>query len=133
MKTFASMFLGSVLFLLAAGSQERKPQAQTLPVYDVSHQETFTGSVQDVRDYKCPVSGSVGAHLTVKGLAEVIEIHLAPSAFLKEYEIKFKAGDKVAVVGTRVTFEGKPALLARSVRVGQETYIFRDEKGRPLW
>ena len=29
--------------------------------------------------------------------------------------------------------EGKPALIAKSVTIGRETFNFRDAKGRPLW
>jgi hypothetical protein len=32
-----------------------------------------------------------------------------------------------------VTFDGKPAVLARLIKVKNETFMFRDEKGRPLW
>ncbi len=133
MKTFAAIFLCSMLLLLAASSQEKKPQREAVPGYDTANQETFTGSVLEIKEYKCPVTGTVGSHLALKGANEVIEVHLAPVAFMKEYGIVFKTGDKLDVVGTRVTFAGKPALLARSAKVGRETFLFRDEKGRPLW
>ena len=62
-----------------------------------------------------------------------IEVHLAPATFMKQYGITISKGDKATVVGSRITFEGKPALVAKSVTIAHDTYIFRDDKGRPLW
>ncbi|MBZ5523679.1 MAG: alcohol dehydrogenase catalytic domain-containing protein [Acidobacteriia bacterium] len=41
--------------------------------------------------------------------------------------------DVITITGTKVTFDGKPAVLARVIKYKNETYLFRDEKGRPLW
>lgn len=37
------------------------------------------------------------------------------------------------VTGSRVTFDGKPAIIAAEVKKGGETLKLRDEKGRPVW
>jgi hypothetical protein len=52
---------------------------------------------------------------------------------MKQYEIAIRKNDKVTVFGSRITFEGKPALIARSVVIGRDTFNFRDSNGRPLW
>jgi hypothetical protein len=40
---------------------------------------------------------------------------------------------RIEVKGSRVTFEGKPALIAAEVRKGDEVLKLRDEAGMPLW
>ena len=52
---------------------------------------------------------------------------------MKQYEINIRKDDNVTVVGSKIMFEGKTALIARSVVIGRDTYNFRDNKGRPLW
>ena len=88
----------------------------------------------ETKDFQCPVTGAVGSHITVKSETGSIEVHLAPASFMKPvYEINVRKGDNVTVVGSRITYEGKSALIAKSVAIGNETYNFRDESGKPLW
>jgi hypothetical protein len=131
---------GTLLLLLIAGEasqvifqQKPVPPAQQNFNYDPANQTTLQGTIEEVKDYKCPVTGTVGSHISVKGEQTSTEIHLAPAKFMKEYEIVLKPGDAVKIVGVKIVFDGKPGMLAKSVTVGKETFIFRDDKGRPLW
>jgi DNA/RNA endonuclease YhcR with UshA esterase domain len=118
----------------AVVSQEKNPPAQQPKyAYDQGTQQTVEGIVTDTQDYSCPVSGTVGSHITLKGDVSTIEVHLAPASFMKQYEITVHKGDRVTVVGSKITFEGKPALIAKTIVLGRDTYNFRDSKGRPLW
>lgn len=101
--------------------------------YDSAQQVTISGKIQEVKEYQCPVSGTVGAHITVKSDSGTMEVHLAPVTFLKDYEITLRAGDEVKVVGAKIVVEGKPALMARTVAVGDTVFTFRDPNGKPLW
>ncbi|HZI57309.1 MAG TPA: hypothetical protein VFF39_11065 [Verrucomicrobiae bacterium] len=133
------ILLGALLLLVLAGvstliSQEKTPpQPLHNHAYDQNTLEKVEGLVVDARDYNCPVSGTVGSHITVKGEGRDIEVHLAPASFMQRYEIAIRKNDKVTVFGSRITFEGKPALIARSVVIGRDTFNFRDNNGRPLW
>jgi hypothetical protein len=131
-------FLGILIMLLLAGagsviSQEKNTPPQNTYTYDLSTQHTVSGSVIGGRDFQCPVSGTLGSHITVKTETGAIEVHLAPTSFIKQYEILIRKDDNVTVVGSRIMFEGKPALIAKSIVIGRDTYNFRDPKGRPLW
>ena len=132
-------FLGTWMVALLVGviplavSQDRISAPHETYPYDVSSQKVTTGIVLEIKDYKCPVTGTVGSHLTLKRSGDIIEVHLGPAAFLKQYEIVINKGDEVAIEGAPILFEGKPALLAKTVAVGKLTYAFRDAKGRPLW
>ena len=110
------------------------PQDANVPRYDVTKEVTIKGVVTDVVDRTCPVSGGMGAHLVLK-LAEVnsIEVHLAPTKFVKNYELVFKKGDQVEVIGSKVNFEDKDTIFARQITRGNDSFVFRDEKGKPVW
>ena len=133
------VFFGIGLLLLCAGelfqmfSQQKIAPRQTPIAYDNSSQETVQGKIQEVREYACPVTGATGSHITVKTTEGAVEVHLAPAKFLKEYEISFKPGEDVKVVGAKATVDGKPGVLAKTVTVGQDTFVFRDDHGKPLW
>ena len=130
--------LGTLMLLLLAiasrmVSQEKAAPPQTGYKYDQASQQTLRGWVVAENDFQCPVSGTVGSHITVKSETGSTEVHLAPVKFMKQYEINIRKDDNVTVIGSRIMFDGKPALIARSVAVGRDTYNFRDDKGRPLW
>ena len=137
MKSFsvvvATMLLGFLGVARVVQSQEKAAPSQAKYSYDPARQVTVTGKIEETRDYHCPVSGAVGSHFTIKAEGELLEVHLAPARFMKDYEIKFRPGDDVKIVGVKFDFEGKRAVMARSVTVGNDTYLFRDEKGKPLW
>ena len=130
--------LGLWLLLLMAAfplavAADKNPPAHEMYPYDLAQQRIISGTVIDVHEYQCPVSGTVGTHITVKRLGETIEVHLAPARFLKQYEIVINKGDAVEIQGANVTVDGKPGLLAQIVADGSFTYAFRDAKGKPLW
>ena len=132
-KTVGKLSLALLSLTMLAVAQEKKAANPEVPRYDVAAQQTITGSIQEIKDYKCPVTGSIGTHLAIKTLAGTLEAHLAPASFLKNYGIEFKQWQDVKIIGVKVTFDGKPAVLVRQLTVANETYTFRDEKGRPLW
>ncbi|SRR5581483_4163845 len=126
--------LSSMLLLTVfAVTQEPKQSPISIPAYNPSQERTFSGTIVELKNYQCPVSGTLGAHIVVKGITDTIEVHLAPATFLTRYEIVLNPGDKVSVTGIKFNHQGKPAMIAGTVVDGQSTYTFRDLKGRPQW
>jgi len=133
MRITGKILLPAVLLLGWAVAQNKTIVLSDTPNYDRSRQQVFTGFVGEVKEYLCPVSGTVGSHIAVRGVTETVEVHMAPAAFMKENGMVIKQGEKVEITGVKVTFNGKPAMLAKSVSVRNEVFYFRDDKGRPLW
>ena len=132
-RMFRPLLLLTFLAATALMPQDKNPPGQHGYAYDQTRQQTFMGIVIETKDYSCPVNGTVGSHITIKTDVANMEVHLAPASFMKRYEIMIRDGDRVSVVGSKIIFEGKPALIARSVTVGRDTFNFRDAKGTPLW
>jgi DNA/RNA endonuclease YhcR with UshA esterase domain len=127
---FTLVLLGAAHTLVSQVKNISTPPVYT---YGQSSEQTVRGWVVETRDFQCPVSGTMGSHITVKNETSTIEVHLAPASFMKQYEVNIRKGDNVTVVGSRISFEGKTALIAKSVAIGRETFIFRDPAGKPLW
>jgi hypothetical protein len=116
-----------------AAGQKTEPSV-TVPKYDPAVEATFKGTVDEVRDRQCPVSGGMGSHLILRlSPSKTIEVHLASTKFVKTYDLVFNKGDVVTVVGTKVQFEGVETVFAREVTRGSETFLFRDKDGTPIW
>jgi DNA/RNA endonuclease YhcR with UshA esterase domain len=120
--------------LLATVSAAEKPSNDPVPKYDKSAEAVFKGTVDEVKDRECPVSGGMGSHLILK-LADggPIEVHLALTKFVNRYELVFHKGDLLEVKGVKVKFEGVDTIIARKIKRGQDEYLLRDNDGKPLW
>jgi hypothetical protein len=95
--------------------------------------ETIAGEVVSV-DLVTPMKGmSQGVHLAVKTEKETLDVHLGPSWYLENQDVKLAPKDQVEVKGSRVTVAGKPALIAAEVKKGDSVLVLRDEKGFPAW
>jgi DNA/RNA endonuclease YhcR with UshA esterase domain len=116
-----------------AAGQKSEPNV-AVPKYDRLAEATFKGTVEEVRNRQCPVSGGMGSHLILRVSGnKTIEVHLASTKFVKTYDLVFNKGDEVTVVGTKVQFESVETIFAREVTRGSETFVFRDKDGTPIW
>jgi DNA/RNA endonuclease YhcR with UshA esterase domain len=102
------------------------------PRYNTSAEVTLRGVVEDVKNFYCPISGEEGTHLTLATEKGKVEVHVAPARFLSG-QWQFFRGDEVEVVGSRITFQGHPAVIARTITRGTETVAVRKADGKPLW
>jgi hypothetical protein len=76
---------------------------------------------------------SYGVHLTLKTDKETVSVHLGPGWYIENQDVKIEPKDKVEVTGSRVTFDGKPAVVAAEIKKGDESIKLRDESGYPVW
>jgi hypothetical protein len=72
-------------------------------------------------------------HAIVRTDKGTTSIHLGPGWYIDNQELQLAPGDKIEVKGSRVTFEGKPALIAAEVRRGADVLVLRDAQGFPAW
>lgn len=116
--------------LLSVALAEKAPKVK----YDPATETKISGTIEDVKEFQCPVSGTVGFHIALKTGDGIVLVHVAASKFMKDYEITFEKGQHIDVVGSKVKLEnGEDAVLAREIVRGQSTYAFRDKQGNPLW
>lgn len=107
--------------------------AQYSRMYDTKTVETISGEVASV-DIITPMKGMCyGVHLMVKTAKETISVHLGPGWYIENQDTKIEPKDKVEVVGSRITLEGKPAIIAAEVKKGDEILKLRNKKGFPFW
>ena len=102
-------------------------------LYDLKTVETVTGQVIAVDRITPAKEMSYGIHLMLKTDKENISIHLGPGWYLENQDVKVEMKDKIEIKGSRITFEGKPAIIAAEVKKGDELLKLRDENGLPIW
>jgi hypothetical protein len=131
------LFLVATVAVSAALAQPGEGRRQGGPMYDSRTETRVTGTVEAVENVTPQGRGGRrglgGLHVTLKSATESIEVHLGPVAFLNDKNVTVAAGDTLEVLGSRVTLDGEPVLLAREVKKGDTVWTLRDSAGRPMW
>ena len=98
---------------------------------------TVTGTVEKV-DRKCiPLKGMEPGFAAIiktdKG--EHVEVQVGPVWFTSFYHHRWNAqiGDRVKVVGSKVTLNGHPAIMAMYGEKGKLKMTVRNPAGAPVW
>lgn len=102
-------------------------------MYDPKTVTTLVGEVVAVERITPTQGMSYGIHLIVKAGQETVSVHLGPAWYIENQDIKIVPKDKIEVKGSRITFQGKPAIIAATVKKGAETLELRNENGFPVW
>ncbi|MGF1541893.1 MAG: DNA-binding protein [Pleurocapsa sp.] len=101
--------------------------------YNLDRIETLDGKVLSVDTPTFHRGVAQGIHLIVDTGKETVEVHLGPSWYLEDQDFAIAPEDKIAITGSRINFDGEPAIIASQIKKGNDTLVLRDEKGIPLW
>ncbi len=102
-------------------------------MYNPATVETISGEITAI-DKVTPMKGmSYGIHLTVKTDKETVSVMLGPGWYIERLDTKLAKGDKIELKGSRITYEGKPAIIAAEVKKGDAVLKLRDDNGVPVW
>ena len=101
-------------------------------LYNPSTETTVKGTVQQVITIS-PGPGREGIHLDLKTESGIFDVHVGPAAYLAAKKFKIAKGDHVNVIGSKVSFEGHDAIIARELKKGGNVLILRDAQGIPQW
>jgi hypothetical protein len=102
-------------------------------MYDPKTIETITGEVVSVSSITPNKGMGAGVYMSVNTGKETLSVHLGPSWYVENQDVKIEPKDKVEVKGSKITFGGKPAIIAMEVKKGDEVLKLRDDAGFPVW
>jgi hypothetical protein len=103
-------------------------------LYDPKTVENLAGEIIGVVKFTPAGGMSRGVHITLRTDQGVtLPVHLGPELYVDQQTVSLQKGDKVQVRGSRITFQGKPAIIAAEVTKGGETLHLRDANGIPAW
>ena len=127
------LMVGVAVLACAGSAAGRGPASPAGRSYDPHTVETVRGEVTSVETLPAASGRSGGVHVTLKTDRETIAVHLGPAWWVEKQKPRIAKGDTVEVEGSRVTYEGKPAVIAREVKKGGETLTLRNAAGVPVW
>ncbi|MBS1688578.1 MAG: hypothetical protein JSS96_07630 [Bacteroidetes bacterium] len=101
-------------------------------VYNTATVTTVKGRVEKIEKVNNGRK-NYGIHLMLKTASETIAVHLGPQWYMEDKMDNIKEGSKIEVKGSKVTIDGKPAIIAQTIMSGANTLQLRDVNGKPLW
>jgi len=134
----------SVLALVAAGVwsdisiqwKGQPPSGQDVAfcsLYNIHTVVTVQGTVQRAEKRIAKEGLGSGIYLILKTDTETLPVHLGPVSYVEKQLVQIHAQDAVAVTGSRVICNGKPVILAASVKKGDQIVKYREKTGVPSW
>ena len=101
--------------------------------YDPATVTTVSGTIVRVALVARRGADPGGIRLLLRTNRETLPVDLGPVWNLDELSINLRRGERIAVRGSRIMADGRPAIIAASVSVGGETVTLRDSTGAPAW
>ena len=96
--------------------------------YDVANESTISGVVSSV--LVKPAAGMIfGSHLLLTTPSGRIDVSLGRFGLQGKGALTVSAGEQIDVTGVMKTIKEQQVFLARTVKVGAETYTIRNEHG----
>jgi hypothetical protein len=123
----------SVIFSLSVGLCQDAPRNNVVPPkYDLQAETKINGIVEEVKLFDLGTRKDF-VELIVKSSDGNAVAYVCPKPFEDELGITFSKGDAITLTGAKVKREESDVILTRELVRGQETFMFRDNKGNPVW
>jgi len=113
-------------------SQDTPKNNNNAPKYDLKAETKLNGTLEEVKLFDFAARKDF-VELVVKTGDIKIVVYVCPKPFQDEIGITFTKGDAVTITGAKVKHQESDVILARELVKGQDTLLFRDDKGNPVW
>ena len=134
--------MAAALTLLPVGAAAQRPRdtgpaRTTRPaaarIFDPTTVETLVGTAVRIDTVGARRGLEGGVHVQLRTGAETIPVHLGPTWYLARRATRLATGARLTVRGSRVSFAGKPAIIAATLQTGTTQLTLRDSVGVPAW
>lgn len=123
----------SLLLCLGTGVCQDQPRHTTAaPKYDPKTETKLDGTLEEVKLLDFATRKDF-VELVVKSGDIKVVVYVCPKPFQDEMGITFAKGDAITITGAKIKQEESDVILARQLVKGQDTLLFRDDKGNPVW
>jgi hypothetical protein len=124
-------FLATLWLASALVAQEATEALRPAPKYNRASETVAQGTVEEIKAYAGP-GGLMGTHLLLRSGNNTVDVYLGLPSLLGKDKVAFAPGDQIEVLGSRVPYRGREALLARQIKRGEQVLTYRNAQGIPL-
>ena len=120
------------LYLNISVCQNLPKNSSAAPKYDLKAETKLNGTLEEVKLFAFATRKDF-VELVVKSGDIQVVVYVCPKPFQDEMGITFTKGDAITITGAKVKQQESDVILARELVRGQDTLLFRDDKGNPVW
>ncbi|MGE4133852.1 MAG: DNA-binding protein [Bdellovibrionales bacterium] len=102
-------------------------------IFVVKDMTQMAGEVVSVDTFVPQSKMTEGVLLKVKSGKDMMTVHLGPKWYIDNQDIRIAPADQIEVRGSKIHFDGAPAIVAAEVIKGDKSLYLRDDQGRPVW
>jgi hypothetical protein len=127
-----------LLFASVSSAQQRTGRTRSSGwgpgnLYDPKTVETIKGEVVKIDEFTLAQGMPPGVRVILKTDKEVIPVYLGPQWYLENEDFEVELKDTIEVKGSKITYEGKSALVAAVIFKEERVLRLRDADGSPVW
>jgi hypothetical protein len=101
--------------------------------YDAKTVETIGGKVLSIEKTAPAKRRGYWVDLMLQTGNETIAVQLGPAWYIDKQTPRIEANDTITVTGSRLTIDGRSAIVAADITKGNELLKLRDDNGVPVW
>jgi hypothetical protein len=101
--------------------------------YDLKTVETISGYVLSIEKTTPAKRRGYWVDLMLQTGNETIAVQLGPAWYIDKQTPRIEANDTITVTGSRLTLDGRSAIVAADITKGNELLKLRDDNGIPVW
>lgn len=101
-------------------------------LYNPNTETTVKGTVDKVSEIVGRGNWN-GLHLNLQADGQTYDVHVGPSNYISTSGFTFAVGDQIEVTGSKITFNGAEAIVAREIKKDEKVLTLRDRQGIPSW
>ncbi len=102
-------------------------------LYDPQAVTTVSGVVVSLTPPQAEAGLPYLVYLTLRTEKEKIKVFLGPSLYVNKLPVQIHVLDKIQVTGSRITWNGRPVILAAEIKKGDQVLKLREPNGTPVW
>ena len=129
-RILALLFLVATLPMNAQNAPASTRSATPL-TYDISQEVTLSGTVSSVLT-KASSGMIAGSHLLLTTLSGTVDVSLGTFGLQGKGALSVATGQQVLVTGVMKTLKDQQVFIARTAKVGEQTYVIRNKHGIPV-
>ena len=119
------------LLILVTVSATPAENSNSRATYRSEAEQTVTGIIDSIGGQPNELA-PIGTHLILRTSSRKIDVQLGPARRGRRNLDVLQPGDSVQVTGCMIRFKGQEVLLARIVKRGDRTFVFRNQAGVPV-
>jgi hypothetical protein len=101
--------------------------------YDAKTVETVGGNVLSIENTTPAKRRGYWVQLMLQTGNETIAVQLGPAWYIDKQTPRIEANDTITVTGSRLTLDGRSAIIAANITKGNELLKLRDDNGIAVW